>query len=71
MLCGYVTLILLILGSGRGVILDVLSQLDPSQFLKFLKGSLVQVHVLHTISDAGKNFISVETQEFFSRLGIA
>ena len=57
--------------SSRGVILDVAPRLDASSFIQSIKRFISRRECpKYIISDGGKNFVSVKTQEFVSRLGI-
>ena len=57
--------------SSRGVILDIVPRLDASSFIRSIKRFISRRGCLKCIiSDGGKNFVSVETKEFVSRLGI-
>ena len=57
--------------SSRGVILDVVPRLDASSFIRSIKRFISRRGCPpYIISDGGRNFVSVETQEFVTRLGI-
>ena len=57
--------------SSRDVILDAVPRLDASSFIRSIK-RFISRHGCPTyiISDGGRNFVSLELQEFVSRLGI-
>ena len=57
--------------SSRGVILDVVPRLGASSFIQSIKRFISRRgYPKFIISDGGRNFVSVETQEFVSQLGI-
>ena len=54
-----------------GLILDVVPLLDASSFIRSIKGFISRRGCpKFIISDGGRDFVFVETQEFVSRLGI-
>ena len=53
------------------MILDIVPELDASSFIRSIKRFVSRRRCQkYIISDGGRNFICVETQEFISRLGI-
>ena len=57
--------------SIRGFVLDVSQRLDTSSFSRTLnKFVIICAYPTCIISDVHKNFVSVETEEFVSQIGI-
>ena len=57
--------------ASRGIILDLAPGLDSHSFTKSFHRFISRRDCpSNVISDSGKNFVSVETQEFVSNMGV-